>query len=66
VRKSGRGGEFRVQNVNLGNPWGLLQDQFEVHMGAMYSRGVVGIKVGEFESDCDAREDLTFEIPTAL
>ena len=44
----------------------LPRDQFEVRMGAMYTRGIGGIRVGEFESECEAIKDLTFEIPAAL
>ncbi len=41
-------------------------NQFRVLMGAMGTRGIGGIRVGTFDSDCGGREDLTFPVPAAL
>ena len=41
-------------------------DTFTVYMGPMGSKAIGGIKVGTFESDTDAKQKLTFDIPDAL
>jgi len=41
-------------------------DQFKVLMGPMWTRGIGGIRVGDFKSDCGGMMELTFPVPAAL
>ena len=41
-------------------------DQFNVLMGAMWTRGIGGIRVGDFDSDCGGTKELTLPVPSVL
>jgi len=53
--------EVTIQVYNL-----PTYDRFKVLMGPMWTRGIGGIKVGDFKSECEGMMELTFPVPAAL